>query len=133
MKTRVCFLVLAIVLGVSRPALCNDYKPKQTSRFDCMQNNRSPFWPIGHFRNGGDKADSGGAIGLNPADFKVTSIFLGGLPRMALINGKDYSEGQTVTVHVGQQQAKVILMTVFDGGVILQRQGEKLVVPLRRL
>lgn len=131
MKALLRTFLLALV--VSKVALAGEYKLKNASRFESGKSSRSPFWPVGYVKSGTDKAGGGGSIGLKAADFKVTSIFLGGIPRMALINGKDYAEGQTVTIQVGTFQAKATLINVFDGGVVLQHQGEKIMVPLRRL
>lgn len=113
------------------PAAGSDYKPKVLSRFEVAEGIRNPFWPCNYRPKAASAANVLG--GIKAGDFVLTSILLGAAPRMALINGRDYAEGDFVSVGRPQQQIKVRLITIFDGGVILQHGNEKITVPLRRL
>ena len=105
---------------------------KNKSSFQRDAVTRSPFWPIGwkpaaHIANGG--ADQGD---VPPGAFLVTSITLDGATHFAIINGKTMGEGQQFGLQIGTKIYQVRVKRIEDGQVILGRNDEEIVVPLRR-
>jgi hypothetical protein len=105
---------------------------KNKSSFGVDPVTRSPFWPLSWKPTG--KVASGGTDqgAVPPGAFLVTSITLDGATRFAIINGKTMSEGQQFGLQVGTSVYHVAVKRIEDGRVILGRQGEEIVVPLRR-
>jgi hypothetical protein len=107
---------------------------KNKSSFRMDGSSRNPFWPIGWKPatklSGGGGADQSGDIPANA--FAVTSITLGQATHFAIINGKIMQEGQQFALVLGSQTYQIVLKKVEDGRVILGRQDEEIVVPLRR-
>ena len=106
---------------------------KNKSSFGVDPITRNPFWPIswkptGKIASGGGTAE--GAV--PPGAFLVTSITLDERGRFAIINGKTMSEGMQFGLQVGTQVYHVSVKRIEDGRVILGRQDEEIVVPLRR-
>lgn len=105
---------------------------KNKSSFGVDPVTRSPFWPISWKPTG--KIATGGTDegAVPPGAFLVTSITLDGATRFAIINGKTMSEGQQFGLQVGTGVYHVAVKRIEDGRVILGRQDEEIVVPLRR-
>ena len=106
---------------------------KNKSSFQTDAVSRSPFWPIGwkptgHVANGGS-SDQGE---VPPGSFLVTSITLDGATRFAIINGKTMGEGQQFGLQVGTKIYQVTVKRIEDGRIILGRNDDEIVVPLRR-
>lgn len=106
---------------------------KNKSSFGVDPVTRSPFWPIS-WKPTGKVASAGGTDegAVPPGAFLVTSITLDGATHFAIINGKTMSEGQQFGLQVGTQVYHVTVKRIEDGRVILGRQDEEIVVPLRR-
>jgi hypothetical protein len=107
---------------------------KNKSSFKMDASSRNPFWPIGWKPSaklsGGGGADQSGDI---PASaFAVTSITLDQATHFAIINGKIMQEGQQFALVLGSQTYQIVLKKIEDGRVVLGRQDEEIVVPLRR-
>lgn len=107
---------------------------KNKSSFGVDPVTRSPFWPIswkptGKVASGGTGTSEGP---VPPGAFLVTSITFDGATHFAIINGKTMSEGQQFGLQVGTQVYHVTVKRIEDGRVILGRQDEEIVVPLRR-
>ena len=105
---------------------------KNKSSFQTDAVSRNPFWPIGwkptgHVANGG--SDQGE---VPPGAFLVTSITLDGATRFAIINGKTMGEGQQFGLQVGTKIFQVSVKRIEDGRVVLGRNDDEIVVPLRR-
>jgi hypothetical protein len=107
---------------------------KNKSSFRMDGSSRNPFWPIG-WKPAAKLSGSGGAdqSGDIPANaFAVTSITLGQATHFAIINGKIMQEGQQFALVLGSQTYQIVLKKIEDGRVVLGRQDEEIVVPLRR-
>jgi hypothetical protein len=123
-------LMLAVCGRAEQPVNI-DLKNKSSFKMDSAA--RNPFWPIGWkpakiSSNGG--ADPAGEI--PPSAFVVTSITVDQSARFAIINGKIMQEGQQFGLVLGGQTYQIVLKKIADGHVILGRQDEEIVVPLRR-
>jgi hypothetical protein len=107
---------------------------KNKSSFKMDGSSRNPFWPIGWKPSaklsGGGGADQAGDIPANA--FAVTSITLDQATHFAIINGKIMQEGQQFALVLGSQTYQIVLKKIEDGRVVLGRQDEEIVVPLRR-
>jgi hypothetical protein len=106
---------------------------KNKSSFGVDPVTRSPFWPIS-WKPTGRVASAGGTDqgAVPPGAFLVSSITVDGATHFAIINGKTMSEGQQFGLQVGTQVYHVTVKHIEDGRVILGRQDEEIVVPLRR-
>lgn len=106
---------------------------KNKSSFQLDAGTRSPFWPIGWKPIAHVSGAGGSAQGeVPPGAFLVTSITLDGATRFTIINGKTMGEGQQFGLQVGTQIYQVTVKRIEDGGVIIGRGDEEIVVPLRR-
>ena len=124
-------ILTAISVRADEPAKI-EVKNKSSFRMDAST--RNPFWPIGWKPSaklsGGGGADQSGDI---PASaFAVTSITLDQATHFAIINGKIMQEGQQFALVLGSQTYQIVLKKIEDGRVVLGRQDEEIVVPLRR-
>jgi hypothetical protein len=124
-------ILTAISIRADEPAKI-EVKNKSSFRMDAST--RNPFWPIGWKPSaklsGGGGADQAGDI---PASaFVVSSITLDQATHFAIINGKIMKEGQQFALVLGSQTYQIVLKKIEDGRVVLGRQDEEIVVPLRR-
>jgi hypothetical protein len=124
-------ILTAISVRADEPAKI-EVKNKSSFRMDAST--RNPFWPIGWKPSaklsGGGGADQAGDI---PASaFVVSSITLDQATHFAIINGKIMKEGQQFALVLGSQTYQIVLKKIEDGRVVLGRQDEEIVVPLRR-
>ena len=141
MKSTPLFLTIAaIVLSVraqAEPEKAKHYELKNRSTFQATEDARIPFWPIGFHRPG----KSGGTVAapvlpppkiqLEPGHFSVTSILLGN-PALATINGRSFGEGETLPVIFGTERLRVVVRGIRDGGVLLDYNGQQILVPMKR-
>jgi hypothetical protein len=124
-------ILIAISVRAAEPA---KIEVKNKSSFKMDANSRNPFWPIGwkpalKLSSGGG-ADQAGDI---PASaFTLTSVTLDRAAHFAIINGKIMQEGQQFALVLGSQTYQIVLKRIEDGRVVLGRQDEEIVVPLRR-
>jgi hypothetical protein len=124
-------ILTAISVRADEPAKI-EVKNKSSFRMDAST--RNPFWPIGWKPSaklsGGGGADQAGDI---PASaFVVSSITVDQAAHFAIINGKIMQEGQQFALVLGSQTYQIVLKKIEDGRVVLGRQDEEIVVPLRR-
>src|SRR6266516_5656651 len=105
---------------------------KNRSSFHVDPGTRSPFWPIS-WKPTGKVATGGTDQGdVPPGAFLVSTITLDGATHFAIINGKSMQEGQQFGLQIGTQIYQVMVKRIEDGQVILTRNNEEIVVPLRR-
>jgi hypothetical protein len=112
------------------------YELKHKATFSSNGITRNPFIPIGWkapvaqvaVNQGGPKATVG-------ADsFRVSSILLGGgnAPSLAIINERQYEEGQMIRMPKTGPQIAVRVFRISDGSVQLQVDNQIMTIPLRR-
>jgi hypothetical protein len=104
---------------------------KTKSSFKMDVGNRNPFWPIG-WKPSKVSGSAGQAGDIPPSAFVVSTITLDQTARFAIINGKTMQEGQQFGLLLGGQKYQIVLKKIEDGRVILSRDDEEIVVPLRR-
>lgn len=123
------------------------YQLQRKSAFTATaEDQRAPFWPIGWAKQRGvpkTSVPTAPRLKLDEASFKITSILLGN-PSLAIINGRTYSEGEslrqpravggaaTVATSPIPAGARIRVYRIDDGGVTLQFQEQLLTVPLKR-
>lgn len=126
-------LPLLLLSSLSAPA-SEAFKLSHRSEVTSETITRNPFWPIGWSKST-DTPISASAVShalLKPEDFLVSSILLSGDSSMAVINGKEFSQGESKPVQVGGQKIEVQVVAIQDGEVILAYDQHNLSVPLRR-
>jgi len=132
---------LLLTLILAAPALFGADQPapiaiKNKSSFNLDAGTRNPFSPIG-WKPTGRVASGSGSGGTSqgevpPGAIVVSTITLDGATHFAIINGKSMGEGQQFGLQVGAQIYQVTIKRIEDGRVILTRNNEEIVVPLRR-
>jgi hypothetical protein len=132
---------LLLTLILAAPALFGADEPariaiKNKSSFNLDAGTRNPFSPIG-WKATGRVASGSGSGGTSqgevpPGAIVVSTITLDGATHFAIINGKSMGEGQQFGLQVGAQIYQVTIKRIEDGRVILTRNNEEIVVPLRR-
>jgi hypothetical protein len=130
---------LLLTLILAAPALFGADEParvaiKNKSSFNLDAGTRNPFSPIGWKATGRVASGSGGTSQgeVPPGAIVVSTITLDGATHFAIINGKSMGEGQQFGLQVGAQIYQVTIKRIEDGRVILTRNNEEIVVPLRR-
>jgi len=130
---------LLLTLILAAPALFGADEParvaiKNKSSFNLDAGTRNPFCPIGWKPTGRVASGSGGTSQgeVPPGAIVVSTITLDGATHFAIINGKSMGEGQQFGLQVGAQIYQVTIKRIEDGRVILTRNNEEIVVPLRR-
>lgn len=135
-KLLVSLTLLALTLDASaeQPVA---FKLKNRSSFHPGDMARNPFWPIGY--KPATAPDGNNAAAVTPSDlqlkvdnFQVSSILLAGADSLAVINGKEFAQGETGPVQVGGAKLNVHVVAIGDGEVTLVCQSQSLNVPLRR-
>src|SRR6266699_581734 len=128
---------LLFTLILAAPALFGADEPaavaiKHKSSFNLDAGTRNPFSPIGWKPTGrvGSAGTSQGEV--PPGAFVVSTITVDGATHFAIINGKSMQEGQQFGLQIGTQIYQVMVKRIEDGQVILTRNNEEIVVPLRR-
>jgi len=108
---------------------------KNRSSFNTIEG-RNPFWPIGYVAGSAVVASPDQpAVAkplIKPEDFTLTSISSFGGTRMATLCGKPVAEGDMVKVPLNGQPAKVQVVRVTDGSVVLRYMGQEVTVVLKR-
>ena len=126
-----CLLTCSSILLADETA---QIELKHKSSFNVDVNERNPFWPIGWkpapkiAKTGAENA--GRAI--PPSSFVVSSITLDPKAHYAIINGRTMGEGQQFGLQLGTQVYQITVKAINDGHVVLLRQDQEIVVPLRR-
>jgi len=130
---------LLFTLILAAPALFGADEPaavaiKHKSSFNLDAGTRNPFSPIGWKPTGRVASGNGGTSQgeVPPGAFVVSTITVDGATHFAIINGKSMQEGQQFGLQIGTQIYQVMVKRIEDGQVILTRNNEEIVVPLRR-
>lgn len=113
------------------------FKLKNRSSFHAGDTTRNPFWPLGYKPAVSPDGDTPPAaipsdLQLKVDNFQVSSILLAGADSLAVINGKEFAQGETRPVQVGTAKLSVHVVSIGDGEVTLVCQNQSLNVPLRR-
>jgi hypothetical protein len=75
--------------------------------------------------------DEGAAlVPIKPEMLQVTSISLGE-PRLAIVNGRELTEGETIVLKTGGGRATLRVQSIQDGMVRFRHGGQTLDVPLQ--
>lgn len=133
MKSPIRITALALLAALLTPAALAQspgFKLENRSSFSSNRVTRDPFWPIGWSKKGATTAIATAAVKAD--DFSVTTIMIDQGTPLAVINGKVYGEGETMTVDARGNKVQVQVAAIEDGRVVLRHQGESLSVPLRR-
>lgn len=131
--------------GPSAPAAPGPYKLKNLSSFKLDLESRAPFWPIGWVKpqKGQPELAPGQSaapppppppvLTLDPKNFNITSILLGP-PSLAMINGRSYEEGEFLNVEssASGKRFKILIRQIRDGGVVLDFEKQRILVPVNR-
>jgi len=142
MKTlhKIVFPILLVlgVLGRSSSAqtatatATESYQLKHRSDFALQATQHNPFWPIGWEKGAAvSSSQQESQVPISAQNFVVTGISISS-PPMAMINGQNYAEGETITAMFGGQKVKILVVTINDGSVVLQYLNKKYVIALRR-
>ena len=106
---------------------------KRSSSFTMEASGRNPFWPIGWKPAAKVAAPTEqGGPEIPASAFVVSSITLDNGTRFAIVNGKAMEEGQVFGLQIGTQTYQLTVKAIEDGRVVLDRRGQKIIVPLRR-
>lgn len=125
-------LVAAIPVQSEEAKSAPAFVLKNRSEFTSQAVKRDPFWPIGWVKpEQGPAAASLEEGDFRVENFKLTSVLLGS-PALAVINGKEFAEGEAGFVKVGLQKINVTILNIMDGAVRLQHRGKTIVVELKR-
>jgi len=128
-----CIALLTAAVLASTPTRVqaqggDSFKLKNRSSFAGAQVARDPFWPIG-WKKGTRDPSAPAEVVINADEFAVTSILLSP-PALAVINGKEYGEGQFILVPGSGAKAQVA--AILDGNVVLIYHGKTVTASLRR-
>jgi hypothetical protein len=120
--------------AVAKPAPPAGFSVKTRSHFSAEPGTRNPFWPIGWVKPGPATPQvvqiRQPVLDVSPDLFNVTGIVLGN-PNLAVINGRDYAEGDPITVKVGDTPVQLTVFRIRDGEVALNFRGREVKVRLR--
>lgn len=133
MKRTLLIAALAFILGapfMPEASAQSGFKLKNRSSFSSNRVTRDPFWPIGWSKQGGVQAVA--AAPVKAEDFVVSTIMIDQGAPLAVINGKVYGEGETMTLPAGGLKVSVLVAAIEDGRVMLRYQGDTIAAPLRR-
>ena len=135
----VAVIASALVLQ-GRPSWSQEtagFKLKHRSSFTLQDTDRNPFWPVGWVKPTGavsttDVTETVQVAEIRPEDFELTAILLG-VPPLAVINGREYAEGDFIRVKGSGQKTKVQVAQVADGRVVLRYMNKNYTVLLHRI
>lgn len=156
MSPRLVRYIFALSIGcaasVRAEAPATDPKPpayvlKNKSIFTAVTDEqRAPFWPIGWVKRKPMQAAASPLravevpkVVIDEKSFKVTSILLGN-PSLAIINGRTYSEGESLRAArvagtpaaAVPVAARIRVYRINDGNVVLQNQEQLITIALQR-
>ncbi len=123
-------LALGLVAHAPDASAQTGFKLKNRSSFSSNRVTRDPFWPIGWTKQSGAPAES--AAPVKAEDFVVSTIMIDQGTPLAVINGKVYGEGETMSLIAGGAKVSVVVAAIEDGRVVLRHQGATITAPLRR-
>ena len=111
------------------------FKLKNRSTFSSAGREHDPFWPIGWVKPAVSATSTGSGVAkeveFSTNGFVLTSILLG-QPAIAVINGREYAEGETIKWAAGGENAGIQLVAVQDGSVVLRHQDKNYTVVMHR-
>jgi len=138
MNKNIVLAAVALAVGLmnftARSQDTKGFKLKNRSAFTLQEPERNPFWPIGWVKTATTTANTNETVQvaeIRPEDFTLSAILLG-TPPMAVINGKEYAEGEFIVFKVGGPKTKVLVAQVMDGKVILRYMNRDYTVILHR-
>ncbi len=132
MKTyAVLILAALLILPAAHAQQGTAFKLKNRSSFSSNRVTRDPFWPIGWSKKGPTEQAVANAP-VKAENFVVSTIMIDQGAPLAVINGKVYGEGETMSVEAGGVKISVLVAAIEDGRVVLRYQAETITVPLRR-
>jgi len=140
MKKSAIISLVAVVFGVvcSSPLSAQGgagYKPIHHSLFLSSERDRNPFWPVGWVKQAPVSATPiAGPVEsavLRTEDYALTAILLG-RPALAVINGREYAEGDFIILRPGAPKSKVQVFEVRDGQVTLRFMSKDYTIFLKR-
>lgn len=105
------------------------YRPKNRSIFTGTLVARDPFWPIGWTRGSAKSETAVAEPEIRAEDFTVTAILLAS-PALAVINGREYGEGQFIPISGGAVKAQIA--AILDGRVLIRYKSKTVSSPLVR-
>lgn len=132
--TGLALLVFAGMAAHSAAQNAEGFKLKNRSTFSGAGKEHDPFWPIGWVKpvvgpsSGSEVAKT---VEFSTDGFVLTSILMG-QPAIAVINGKEYAEGEMIAWETGGQKISIQLVAVQDGAVVLRHQDKNYTVVMRR-
>jgi hypothetical protein len=132
MKTRLCPVLLLLATAVAGIAADEGgFKLTNRSSFTAPEPAHNPFWPIGWQKSKTTGAVAEIAVPVKAENFVVSTIMLGREP-LAVINGREFGQGETLQIQVGPGYAKVLVAQIRDGEVVLKYLDREIIVPLHR-
>jgi hypothetical protein len=128
-------LSLVALPALAEPSSKKVFELQRTSTFEPGSMERNPFWPIGwrkeETRTSAPQVSAPVIVLDLPANHFTVSSILIGTPRMAVLNGREYAEGEMITTRIDGQPTKMKLKTVGDGFVIVEYRGKEYRFDLR--
>jgi hypothetical protein len=127
------FLVTALLItNIAARAQENTiFKLKHRSEFSSATVH-NPFWPIGWVKGENQTTTTQEAVvPVSASNFTVSSISISATP-LAVINGKTYAEGEVISAMYGGQRMTIRLVAIHDGDVVLEYQGKRYTIPMKR-
>jgi len=121
---------LIIISALNVPLALAAYDLQRKSSFAQHEIIRNPFWPVG-WRTGGSLPEKTFTISIPPEAFTVSSILLSP-PRLAIINGKTYEEGDFIPLTLDDRALSFRVLNILDGAVILGVSDKAVEVKLKR-
>jgi hypothetical protein len=117
---RPLLIAATFLLAGTLPGVGGVLQSSRTSTFTATKSTRNVFWPIGWSPTANIQPKQAAPAPIiaviEPGQFLVSTILLGN-ERLAVINGREVTEGSSIPTPAGVQ-AKVI--QIRDGAVILQ-------------
>ncbi|HEX8372851.1 MAG TPA: hypothetical protein VF585_08735 [Chthoniobacterales bacterium] len=109
-----------------------EYRAHTQSAFSVPPGGRNPFWPIGYTPKPKNSVPVEEQLLRIPVEqYKVTSIILD-TPSIAVINGKDYTRGQFLTLATATGSVKLLITNIEDGVVTVQYKALVGKIPISR-
>ena len=125
------FLFLLSCTGIALADETSTIELKRKSSFNVEETERNPFWPIG-FKPAPKMAKTGAGPAIPASSFIVSSITLDPKAHYAIINGRTMGEGQQFGLQLGSQVYQITVKAINDGHIVLLRNDQEIIVPLRR-
>ncbi len=111
--------------------LVSQYHAHTQSTFAPPEKGRNPFWPIGFTPRAKAAVNEEQLLRIPIEQYKVTSIILD-TPSIAVINGKDYTRGQFLTLSTTTGTVKLLITNIEDGLVTVQYKALIGKIPISR-